>query len=677
MQAIINKKPIDINTLFVQFKEGTYADDVIDVRQGKEIGIKKWRLSADSKLLAVVTNQAIPLTDPHLYTTFTDATGKQRINIFSIDTKDYENAFYTVAEYVLREYKIFVSPYTYQSNYELQVTHDPKLTILFNAKRMPCVKPPKEKDKEKYIFTSNDLTSALINLVDFQGNITQTYKDILTLGFAFNRYFKKSSSEYLQLVLGNGYDSKQSKQITTIINHYCTYEANYDNIDMNNFWALLEKYDIPFDLSRTKSIVKAAILAKKSYGKIEDVAKIASPNKPLSLSDEELKLAIKYYENEKASGDLGDDKPNRFELAQQYLNNNHDLWIESFSGKLYDGNRQVDDLLLNSIWLKMNTAGISFKTTELLNAIESESTQYRNPVDECFRQWCEYYDPKYDPVEEIWKHLKTKFPDIDKHWFRYWCMNTIQTFYGESEGYHLVILGKGNLGKTRFLRSLFPPELQPYFIEPEFKGNKDDYAHMCSALVIFQDEELDDAIQKSNKFKRLTSRSTFTYRKAYGRGEITKKRVASTCSTSNALVIMHSEPNRRMLPIVFEAMFDYMELNKFDRKKLWGHFAYRYLVLNENAQMCQEDVEALDQISEVYKEADEIKELIAKRFYPASEVYNHGYVDYVTTTDVKSEFPPYAQRVSTKEIGSKLYEMGYQKHGMSNKWVMKYRGSSR
>jgi hypothetical protein len=695
-----------LETLIAQIKEGTFEDAVNKVRNAKtpeeKSNYKKQLpavtvsgtfsarkdsgLTAHSGLIAIDFDkisyqQAAPLRkDQYTYCGFVSASGYGYCVIVKINPAKHRESFMQLADYYMKNYGLIADSSCINESRLRFVSYDPNAFLnvsapLFKTKSEDKAEVKERKKTSGYVpYLQRDFDECVAYICGNGIDITDTYDNWLSLAFALAKEFgengRQSFHEISSISTKYTYEIAEKKYNNALATHR-------GSIGIGTFFYLCKAHGVPFNLSEAHKIAKTGAVVKKSYGTIDGAYKQFKSLEGREPDEDEKRVIEQGYKEPDALPN--DDKPNRFELAQQYLSNNHDLWIESFSGRLHDGDKPMDDPHLNSIWFNMNRSGISIKTTELLSMMESSQTQHRDPIDDYFREAALKYDAKYDPMEDLFQYLHTADPENDKALFWHWCLNVPQTFYGESEGYHLTICGNGYLGKTRFLRNLLPEQLRKYFIEPELKGTKDDYAHMCSALIIMQDEELDDAMKDSNKFKRMTSRSTFTYRKAYGRGEITRKRIASTCGTTNEKVLMHSESNRRLLPIEFVQMVEYVAMNtNFDRDRFWGYFAHKYLNEGVTAQMTPEQVAYLDEIiSGKFKEADEIKELIEKHFYPASEVYNHGYVDYVTTTEVKLTFPPFAQRITSKQIGSKLYEMGYQKHGMSNKWVMKYRGSGR
>jgi hypothetical protein len=120
----------------------------------------------------------------------------------------------------------------------------------------------------------------------------------------------------------------------------------------------------------------------------------------------------------------------------------------------------------------------------------------------------------------------------------------------------LILHGIQGAGKTRWVRRLFEEALISFELEPEhyFKqkqidpGNKDDLLLLCNSFVVFFDEMHSIVNNRADieAFKNMTSATTQTIRKPYGRISEDFRRYASIIGTVNEeQFLVDSTGNRR------------------------------------------------------------------------------------------------------------------------------------
>ncbi|MCT3038353.1 hypothetical protein EFS27_03440 [Leuconostoc mesenteroides] len=132
-----------------------------------------------------------------------------------------------------------------------------------------------------------------------------------------------------------------------------------------------------------------------------------------------------------------------------------------------------------------------------------------------------------------------------------WIINLVGGAYGVDTGkfqYTLDIIGNQGTGKTSFLK-----RLGDIYYTDQFMSftKKDDFEIMMKNLIVNDDEMQVTEFSKDKIFKKFVSTSEFSYRPAYGRNNITKKRhfvIARTTNDSSYLTDIGG--NRRIIPVI-------------------------------------------------------------------------------------------------------------------------------
>lgn len=132
-----------------------------------------------------------------------------------------------------------------------------------------------------------------------------------------------------------------------------------------------------------------------------------------------------------------------------------------------------------------------------------------------------------------------------------WIINLVGGAYGVDTGkfqYTLDIIGNQGTGKTSFLK-----RLGDIYYTDQFMSftKKDDFEIMMKNLIVNDDEMQVTEFSKDKIFKKFVSTSEFSYRPAYGRNNVTKKRhfvIARTTNDSSYLTDIGG--NRRIIPVI-------------------------------------------------------------------------------------------------------------------------------
>lgn len=192
---------------------------------------------------------------------------------------------------------------------------------------------------------------------------------------------------------------------------------------------------------------------------------------------------------------------------------------------------------------------MSLTQAKLADAINMAASQH---VFSSVYNWIE--EKQWDGEKRLWdigsKIFGVDNPDVNKA-IGIWIINLVGGAYGVDTGkfqYTLDIIGNQGTGKTSFLK-----RLGGIYYTDQFMSftKKDDFEVMMKNLIINDDEMQVTEYSKDKAFKKFVSTNEFSYRPAYGRNNITKKRhfvIARTTNDSSYLTDIGG--NRRIIPVI-------------------------------------------------------------------------------------------------------------------------------
>lgn len=248
--------------------------------------------------------------------------------------------------------------------------------------------------------------------------------------------------------------------------------------------------------------------------------------------------------------------------------------------------------------------------------------------------------------------LDDHHPDYKEKVIKKWLGGLMGALTGSYSVMTLILIGGQGIGKTVFFRNLLPLPLQSYFVECQLTDDKDVYARMCSNLIAYDDEFTGKNKTEASIYKKLSSAEKFTYRKPYGRIDITRKRTAVLCGSANEYdVINDTTGNRRIIPARLKKIdhekFSKINLNDFYRELLELH--------KENPtwwHLKADEIALLNYDTEANTAPDEHKERVLK--YTTPDPTGH-----VTTTEVEHHIHTWdtSYKTNTNKLGRALTQV--------------------
>lgn len=192
---------------------------------------------------------------------------------------------------------------------------------------------------------------------------------------------------------------------------------------------------------------------------------------------------------------------------------------------------------------------MSLTQSKLYDAISMTASQH---VFSSVYDWIE--SKSWDKKQRLWdigsKVFGVDDPAVNRA-IGIWIINLVGGAYGVDTGkfqYTLDIIGNQGTGKTSFLK-----RLGDIYYTDQFMSftKKDDFEIMMKNLIVNDDEMQVTEFSKDKIFKKFVSTSEFSYRPAYGRNNVTKKRhfvIARTTNDSSYLTDIGG--NRRIIPVI-------------------------------------------------------------------------------------------------------------------------------
>lgn len=140
----------------------------------------------------------------------------------------------------------------------------------------------------------------------------------------------------------------------------------------------------------------------------------------------------------------------------------------------------------------------------------------------------------------------------------------------------IILQGKQGIGKTRFIKKLYPTSLDnSYFYTGKIDESKDTISRMGKKFF-FVDDEM-ESMRKTDiaALKALLSQDRMTVREVYGKRDKTFKRTVSFLGSVNKDEFLKDEENRRF-PVIAIKGVNFNLLNDIDINQVWAQAKFEY-----------------------------------------------------------------------------------------------------
>lgn len=576
------------------------------------------------------TEREALVKDKYTHSLFTSISGNGLVVIVKVQKDKHKESYEWLQRYYFAEYGIVVDTAPKNVASLRYVSYDPNLVIneksikskfaslkKINYKSLPIVLP----ESEVFNFIKQVIASGK--------NIAPDYESYMRLAFALADGLGEGGREAFHGLCraSEKYKVKEAdRQYTNALKG----STGSKKITMGTFYFLCKQHGLEPPQCDKKTIVKVAQAKKSGIKKQEIVSDLINSGAMNEADAENIVTQIYQRDDISVHGDgTGGDIT---EALMQWLAANYSMRVNTITRKIMDGQNEINDSKINTIYLKarlfFNHKGI---TKDLVRTIiESDLIPQYNPIKEFIDE-----NRHLKPEGLVDKICSTIISDTPEHktFIKKWLVSIIAAHNGYPVRSVLALVGGQNTGKTEWFRRLLPDQLKSYYAESKLDAGKDDDILMCEKLIVMDDEMGGKSKQDEKRFKELTSKSYFSYRAPYARHNEDRKRLAILCGTSNDTAIV-TDPtgNTRILPINVMAI-DHEKYNSVDKTKLFMELVSMY----EDGYKWQLDADEMKSLAEVSSDFETMpfeREMILNYFNTINDPHS-GHVEKMTGSQIK------------------------------------------
>lgn len=346
-----------------------------------------------------------------------------------------------------------------------------------------------------------------------------------------------------------------------------------------------------------------------------------------------------------------------FAPAQDFIDDYYCIRQNEISLFFEDNGVSLNEKQLNGIYVNMKRNGLKISYNDMLKLLNSPETPTYHPIKEFFDIQDKQLGDVKGNINQLISCILPHKPEYNPLFIRKWLVGMVATVYAErSNVLMLVLSGKINTGKSSFFENLLPTQLLDYYAPSKLDQGKDSDALMCSKLLILNDELDGMSNYEAKTFRNFVSATRYTYRPPYGTQNITRKRLATVCGTSNDKgIIADFENNRRIIPIGVESI-DFKLYNSIDKTALLIE-AYREYKSGYRWELSHDDITLLAEQTSDYRTETSESQILAKFFkIPETEAQEIP----MTNAEILSILTEKTKlKLRQRELGMALREIGF------------------
>jgi predicted P-loop ATPase len=363
----------------------------------------------------------------------------------------------------------------------------------------------------------------------------------------------------------------------------------------------------------------------------------------------------------------------------------YDLKLNLVTRHIETNGEDVTDKDYNSMYIKAlevltppSSKGPKVSKDLLISIIESDYTEEYHP----FQDWFKAHSnlKPTGVIDELLNCVQVQDFITDgarisgneylQKYGRKWLLSCVASWHGTYSVMMMVLIGKQNLGKTKFFRGLLPKDLQRYYAESSLDAGKDSEILMCKKAIICDDEF--EGMNKNDykRLKALISKQTFTVRRPYGRVAEDLPRYAVLCGTGNEEEIINDPTgNRRIIPVPVKDI-DWKKYEMIDKDALWMELYNEWKTVGDGWMMSRTDVQILNKLTVANEQTSIEEELIQQFFALPSE---GGFTEYMSNTEIRNyiEMHTAKMKISSTKLGLYLKKLGFVKKMVKQNGMMK------
>jgi len=262
--------------------------------------------------------------------------------------------------------------------------------------------------------------------------------------------------------------------------------------------------------------------------------------------------------------------PSTKDQIEAHLRMFYEFKLNAVTGRLFYrpiGNpefTEMTDYSFNSILRNLDKPDFKCNKSQLIEILLSNFTPKFDPFAEYLENLPEW-DCETDHIGEWAKTINTTNNDLWELCFRKWIVGVAGSLRDAKTVNQTapVFCGPQGIGKTRWISTLVPPCLKPYFFSGTIQMNNKDSITQLSECMIIDMDELENLNKRSiGDLKSLMSREQIRIRRPYGRIFENIPRRASFIGSINHKDFLKDETgSRRFLCFEVESMNPDHQLN--------------------------------------------------------------------------------------------------------------------
>ena len=596
--------------------------------------------------------------DQYVYACFTSVSGSGLCVLFKIDGDKHREAFDGIADYLIKKYQLIVDPTGVNQSRLRFVSYDPDLFInedcLKFKKYLPKSKPRKI---TATIFVQSEFDEVIKQMVDASVSCVEDYRDWRDIAFGLADQFGEAGRRYFHALSSCSSKYEQSMCDRQYSHAIARNGKQINKITIATIYWFAKQAGINTYSEKTAKIAAATRAGKKAGLDAKTIAYNLAEYDDITGVDDMIQQA------------MASDIPDEGSLVnniRMWLKHSQNLKRNCITRKIENHGKEVDDIMLNTMFLNANIIYPRLTYDLFTRVIFSANTPDYNPIKNYIEsiQWDEYLR-----IEQLAKCINSTTGTFD---WRYrmlmkWMVGIIHSVYGGKNELNFIFVGAKNTGKTEFFRRLLPDHLQRYFAESQLNRGKDDEILMCEKLIIFNDEYGGKNRNDERNEKRLMASDEFSLREPYGKSNVTLKRLATLCGTCNERDVLDDPTgNRRIIIMEAAGRFDYELYNSIDKQQLFAE-ARAIWMDGERPELDDEDIVELESTTDgQYSRVSFEQEMIQQYFLPPGKCEPW---DFMTTTQIKNELERHTkEKININKLGARLRKLGYNRVVKDNRY---------
>jgi len=604
------------NTKGLETHSGLWAVDIDKIPDQKELSALKAKL----------------IEDQYTFAAFGSASGQGlcvlvRISEDKDNQKDHER---WIQKYYYDNFSIGVDKNSLGISRARYVSHDPNVFINPNtSKIVGKLKEKKIKSKPiQWKATASQMDRIVGDIHNYHPMFADDYHDHQNVAFALAKEYGEGGREYYHAIcMGSSkYNQREiDRKFTNAI------EKGTGQVGIGTFFYMCKKVGIELYTKEEKDAYSAAVVAKKQKSNIRGAIQTASS---LGIDEQVSKpIAEMVFDNDDIN--LDDPEGSVIQKLIAYVSLNTDTVYNDITKEVEHRltGQRIDDRFIANLYINAKLeVGKEVKKSDINDIVEGFTSENINPF-KVWREENEHLPNKPETIDEFVSLVSLKNP-ATKCFIRRWLLGLPATINKETVRLVLVFVGAQKDGKTEWFRKLLPKELKKYYADSDLlHGNASDRDVLMSSKLILLDDEFGGKSKKdAQSFKAIASKEKLDFRKAYGRYNEERYRLALLCGTSNdAQLISDATGNTRILPIELSGKYDFEVYNNFDKNQLLIEL-FRAYDRGESWKLTEEESELLNESSEDYASSDPEFELLMKYFIKPNGT---AHVSYMTSTEIK------------------------------------------